>query len=465
MTNSNSNFHILTVGWGFDLIENLWDRIQTVSGFPFSHILQPSIDQHALAKRANKSNCFCLRDNLHMKLPPPEREWLAELEQPGVPTIHNMIMGDRVLRTLDYTESLAYATFLAKRLECLYRQIAPSIIIGSFDGVQGSIAMAVARKLGIPWFALNFTTIPTGLSGFCTGMTPDTSFIVRPADTTALRALAEKVLCEFETRKTVVPAYSSANSLGMIIKRLPKHIQAFHKSVITFRSDKFTQYSAQRLVRQYLRKRRNLLFLPKQWFIDTPPDTPYLFIGLHMQPESSIDVWAPFYSNQFSVIEAIARSTPPTHQVLVKLHKSDADNYSRQQLVQLRRLPGVQLVSPFALSRTFIEKASLVLAIQGNIALEAALLGQPVLVFGDTKFMELPSVTKVNRITDLPEQIRGKLSEVKPTREEIIRGFMSYLSYYSSGCYNDWEVIPTETEIKSLASQFEALRDFVEGRE
>lgn len=468
LTRDNSAFHILTVGWDFYLIERLYDRVQAATGFAFSHVLHPSLDQCALAKRPGTVNCYCVRDNVRMKMPPPVKESLAVLEQPGVPTIHNMIMSDRVIRTLDYTEALAYASYLGHRLEHLFRQIKPSVIIGGFDGLHSGIGMAVARKLGIPWFALNFTTIPTGLTGFCTGMTPDTSFAMRTASPGELRALAERTLREFEAGRLVVPAYLSAISLAMIIKRMPRHIRALYGAVsraITLRFDKYTQYSARSLGMDYLRKRRNLLFLPTHWFSEAPPATPYLFIGLHMQPESSIDVWAPFYSDQFNVIEAIARSTPPTHQILVKLHKSDADNYSRRQLDHLRRLPGVRLLSPYALSRTFIENASLVLAIQGNIALEAAMLGRPVLVFGETKFMDLPSVSRVNRMTDLPTQIRSKLSEERPAREAIVRGLMSYLSYYAPGCYNNWEVTPSAAEIEALAVQFEALRDFVEEQE
>ena len=459
MTKYIKPFHVLTVGMDFCLIDNLWARIQAATGFSFSHILEPSIDQRVMATRPDTSHCFFLRDNVRMKMPTPEKWRLAALEQPGVPTIHNMIMSDRVIRDLPYTESLAYATYLVRRLEDLFRNIKPSVIISGFDGLHSGISMALARKLGIPWFALHFSTIPQGLSGFCTGMTPDTSFAAPPQPPEMLQSLAERTLREFETRSMVVPAYHSANSVAMIIDRLPKHIRVYWAAVdraTTRRFDKYTQFSARRLAMQYLRKRLNMLFLPKSWFIEAPPPTPYLFIGLHMQPESSIDVWAPFYSDQFSVIEAIARSTPPTHHLLVKLHKSDA------QLDRLRQLPGVRLVSAHALSRAFIENASLVLAIQGTIALEAAMLGCPVLVFGDTKFMEFPSVSKVNRITDLPAQIRGKLSEERPPRERIVRGLTKYLSCYAPGCYNNWEVTLSEEEVETLTNQVQALRSFVE---
>lgn len=460
----SSLFHILTVGMGFDIIYRLWDRILSVSNFRFSHIIDPSIDKIVLSKHHVISSCYCVRDDIRMKMPLPDRGSLAALEHPEVPTIHNMIMSDRVVKKLNYTDALSYATYLENRFTYLFRQIDPSIIIGGYDGLHSGIALAVARKLNIPWFALDFTTIPKGLTGFRMGMTSDTSFSVQTISAEKLRNLAERTLHEFETQQLIIPAYISANNISMIIKRMPRHVRDSYQAVvceIKHRFDKFTRYSARHLASEYFRKRMNMLFLPTKWFCDKPPAAPYIFIGLHMQPESSIDVWAPFFSDQFNVIEAISRSTPPTHQLLVKLHKSDADNYSRRQLDRLRRLPGVKLVSPFAQSRTFIEKASVVMAIQGNIALEAAILGRPVLVFGDTKFMDLPSVTRVNRVTDLPEQIRNKLSEEPPEREAIICGLMSYLSRYAPGCYNNWDVMPSTSEINDIAKLFIALQDYV----
>jgi hypothetical protein len=380
-----------------------------------------------------------------------------------------MIMADRIVRRLEYRDALKYASHLARRFEALFGEVKPSIVIGGFDGVHSGIGLAVARKLGVPWFAMNFTALPLGLVGFCTGMSPDTAVAFRPTDPDALRRLGECTLGEFEAKRLVVPAYLSANSVGMVLKRFPAHLRLFWRAtrrVLASHFDPFTQVEPTQLAREYLRKRFNLFRLSRQPFAQAPPASPFLFFGLHLQPESSIDVWAPFFSDQFAVVEAIARSTPPNHELLVKLHKSDADNYSPRQLDSLRSLPGVRLVSPYAQSRDFIEKASLVLAIQGNIAMEAALLGRPVLLFGDSKFMHMPSVSKVKRMTDLPAQIRSKLLEGPPDRESIIRGLMTYLSFYAPGCSNDWTLTPSASEIAALADHFRALRDhIVEARE
>lgn len=457
------SFRVLTVGWDFDVIERLADPIEKATGFPFFHVLDPAFDRRSLGGRTD-SRFFFMRDDVRMTMPPADPAKLAELEQPGVPTIHNMIMGDRLLKTIDYGDALAYASYLAARLKALFLEIKPAVIIGGFDSVHSGIGMAVARQIGIPWFALNFTAIPQGLSGFCSAMSPDSSFSFLPTPPEELRTLAERTLHDFEAKRMVVPAYLSANNISMIFKRLPHHLRALYRSV-RLSGDRYTQFSTRHLAREYIRKRKNLFFLPKQYFLDAPPETPYVFFGLHMQPESSIDVWAPYFSDQYSVVEAIARSTPPTHSVLVKLHKSDADNYSRSQLDRMRQLPGVRLVSPYASSRSFIERAAVVFAIQGNIAMEAGLLGRPVLLFGNSKFSELPSVTKVKRMTDLPTQIRAKLEEPPPEREAIVRGLMSYLSFFAPGCYNNWERTMSASEVDALANHFRALRKSLEERQ
>ncbi|MEO8680140.1 MAG: hypothetical protein ABI665_13895 [Vicinamibacterales bacterium] len=381
-----------------------------------------------------------------------------------MPTINCMILSDRVVRHLEYDRALSYATHLATRLTELFASLSPTAVIGAFDGFHGAIAFAVARKMRIPWFAMHFSTIPMGLSSFCSGLTPNTVVTLDPPPDERLRLLAEETLDAFERKALEAPAYYSANDIRTIIERLPRHVRAltaalFH--VLTGRADRQRDDPVPRLMREYLRKRINLFTLPRTWFVKEPPRTPYLFFGLHMQPESSIDVWAPFHSDQTNLIEQISRSTPATHQLLVKLHKSDADNYSRRQLSRLRRLPGVKLVSPFVSSRPFIEKAALTLSIQGTIGLEAALLGRPVLMFGESEVMHLPSASQVGAIAHLPEQISAKLKEPRPDRESMVRGLMAYLRSYSCGCSNYWDTLPSNEEIHALANHFKKLGLYV----
>jgi hypothetical protein len=204
--------------------------------------------------------------------------------------------------------------------------------------------------------------------------------------------------------------------------------------------------------------RRAILGVPS---MQTPPACPYMFFGLHMQPESSIDVWAPFFSNQMWVVELLARVVPPTHQLLIKVHKSDTANYSIKQLKSIRALPSVQLVAPNADTFDFIQKADLVFSIQGTIGLEAALIGKPVIMLGNSPYAVFPSVSRLGEIDDLPRLVRKKLTEEPPARDDIVTAYLKYLAPYLRASSNDWAVHKTDAEIDKYVVLLEKLADRV----
>ncbi len=191
------------------------------------------------------------------------------------------------------------------------------------------------------------------------------------------------------------------------------------------------------------------------------PSAPYALFGLHRQPEASIDVWAPFFSNQMWVVELLARSIPPTHKLMVKIHKSDVANYSREQLDRMRSFPGVELVEPFADTRRFVENADLLFAIQGTIGLEAALLGKPVIVLEESPLTFFPSVSPMGKITDLPELVQRKLSERAPARSQILDAYVEYLRPFAPAAHNDWTIKPGDREIAGFVDLFAELARFI----
>jgi CDP-glycerol glycerophosphotransferase (TagB/SpsB family) len=198
--------------------------------------------------------------------------------------------------------------------------------------------------------------------------------------------------------------------------------------------------------------------------LDKPPNSPYVFFGLHFQPESSIDVWAPFFSNQMWVIELLSRAIPPTHRLLVKIHKSDATNYSREQITRMKSFAGVDIVRPFADTRAFIEGADLVVAIQGTIGLEAALLGKPVIMLGDSPVVMFPSASRIGEIADLPRLIRSKIAESPPHRTEIVEAYAAYLAPFLPASHNDWRATIDAEAIDGYAMLFSALAQYVRSR-
>ena len=245
---------------------------------------------------------------------------------------------------------------------------------------------------------------------------------------------------------------------------MPEHLsEAIRRIIMLFNGsfDRFTTPSLKKTCSQYLRKRRNTLLFPNKWLVRKPPAARFALFALHMQPESSIDAWAPFFSDQFHLIQQIVRAMPPNMQLLVKMHMSDADNYSRTQLRQLLHFPNVQLVHPASSSRDFINQADLIFGIQGTICLESALLGKPVLMFCDSPYLHFPSVERIGRITDLPVQIRSAISRPEPRGDEILNAYIHYLSRYMPARYNDWTKPLNSEDILKFISCFERLKDHI----
>jgi len=467
-----TSFHVLTVGWEYPQVEELWDRIANRSGDRFSHILHPRYLREERPDSPPRSDLHFLRHELRHPMPAADGALLASLERPGVPTVHNMILGDPIVSKINYQAALGFATFLARRLMDLYVEINPSVIIGSFDCLHSGIALAVAKRLSVPWYALNFSVIPQGFACFCDGMsaTSRVRFPTQPPH--GREEFAEEWLRRFENRHVQAPAYIAPEPLSIVrnIAALPRRMLALGRTLKNSRVREHLQYTEGRnlysvpavlsFLRRSARARKSIAACPT---VRTPPNTPYVLFGLHLQPESSIDVWAPFFSNQMWVIELLSRAIPPTHRLLVKVHKSDISNYVREQYERMRSFPGVEIVAPFADTRRFIEAADLVITIQGTMGLEGALLGKPVIVLGDSPVIGFPQVASIGKVTDLPVLVRSQLAAPPPSRRAIVTAYAAYLAPFVPASHNDWTVKPADEEIDHYVALFTELRRYLTG--
>lgn len=433
-------FHVVFVGIALPKFSRIMGFVRAQRGYRFSYIVTEASDiETLLANGVAAEDIHHLDERAAIGAPTPEEiRDLASLETGDVPTIHNMIRSDSVLTKLPYADGIAYAAHLARGLRALYRRLQPSVIIGGHDRMHSSMGVAIARAEGIRWFAFSFSTVPMSHIALSPAMIPAETIRLRERSMDELRTRASTLLEEFERGRLKAPAYVSAHSLWLVLRRLRPHFGEGLRALLAqlgMSGRTFSKYnlpSVSSRVRRYVRKRKNMIRLPTHWFVRTPPDQPFIFFGLHMQPESTPDVLAPFFSNQLDVVEKIARAMPPTHKFLVKLHISDADNYSRAQLKAFLELPGVRLVLPTVSSRDFIDRSAAVVTICGTMGLEAALLGKPVIIFGKMNYELFPSVRRVLDIYDLPALVREQISLPPPSRDEIVEAYARYLSTYES---------------------------------
>jgi capsule polysaccharide modification protein KpsS len=161
-------------------------------------------------------------------------------------------------------------------------------------------------------------------------------------------------------------------------------------------------------LKRYYRK----LFIDKN-FIKIMNDTKSVYFPLHVEPERSLILIAPFYLNQIELITNIAKSIPVGYKLYVKEHVGMSTYGWRdiQFYKQILDLPNVRLVHPSVSSDEILKECSLVVTIAGTAGFEALFYNKPVIVFADVSYMSIPPVTKIENIEDLPNTIRSILNE------------------------------------------------------
>lgn len=467
-------FHVLIVGWSDQVIQKIGNPLADRSAHRFSHLVHPSHTAQNWSVPASNADVHFFYERQEKPLPDADRGLLASLERENVPSIHNMIRGDRVVSKLPYEEGLRYATFLARRLSAVYAQLKPDVVIISFDALHSGLALAVAKHNALPAYSINFSVIPAGMASFCSGITPASRVCIQQRPVSQNRAMAEQALELFEQGKSKAHAYIAPKPASLLGKlaRIPRWLRNTHQTIRRGRQSERlrflenpAQYRVTEAIKFHWRAARGRAASARIECHQEPPDTPYILFGLHMQPESSIDVWAPFFSNQLWVIDLISRSVPPTHKLLVKVHKSDAANYTRQQFEQMRACTGVELVAPFADSRKFLEQSDMVVIIQGTMGLEAALMGKPVICLEDSPNRIFPSVSTLGALRELPDIIRHGLAQPTPTRNEILEAYTRYMADFLPASLNHWQRTVTSEQIDNYVKLFDALRAYLAARE
>lgn len=459
-------FKIITIGFEPYFINDLFRAIENKTEIEFIHGLVGEASRVEFARKAYPNLRFIsLSKKAHEELPEPELSLLTSIESNGVPTIRSMIQGDRVLRFRDEKKSLGYATLLTKKIRSIIGQERPNLIMASHDSIHSGISLAVAKSMEIPWVAMVFPVLPEGLTGFSKGLTPNKIIpITRPVDD-ELRNTAQNIIVNVRSKKQKIVAYRAPLTISQWIRQYMSHFANLRRrrnSHEILGIDYLTYPTAYERMSDILRRTKNRLRLPSKYMIWNPPSDKYIYYPLHMAPESMLDTWATFYQNQIAFITQLSLAIPIDTRLLIKLHFSDPDNYNREQLRKLNDLPRLSIVHPNASGSDFIEKASLVIGIQGTSCLEAALLGKPVLIFGDSPYQYFPNTELAMKPEELFQQINRMLCRKKPTDEEIIEAYATYMSRYMPGRINDWTKPITSEDIIKLSKCFESLRKYVE---
>lgn len=453
-------FRILTIGWNPWFARKMLGPIQDSIALVSDHGVVGDPDRIERIKMPGGMRVIALSPRKGQALPAPDLQFLASLEAADVPSVRNMILGDRVLNQLPPDTAVAYASFLGKRIEAAIGETRPDLVLGSFDSLHSGMGLAVARKMGVPWVSLVYTAIPAGQTAFSTQMNPNALLPITRKKDEQLYDEAQAIIDGFRQRDPKIYRNVALSDVRFTIRRLGMHvvnlIDRFFSTPEEGR-DPYTWPTIHRRMRDVLRRAWNNATLPRRSFVHEPPVGNFAYYPLHMQPESSVDNWAPFYQDQLALAQLVLRALPADFSLVVKLHFIDPDNYSRAELKKLLKLPGVKVADPLSPSRLFLEATKLVIGIQGTACLEAGLMGKPTLIFGDSPYQYFPNTERARDVNSLQQQIDSLIARPSPSDAQIRECVAEYISRFQNGSCNDWNISPSPAESKNLTKLFEKL--------
>ena len=111
----------------------------------------------------------------------------------------------------------------------------------------------------------------------------------------------------------------------------------------------------------------------------------YIYYPLHRTPEGSTQLNGNTFMDQFFLIQSLSKNLPINYKLFIKEHPSMIEAHSRGNKFyeEISKLPNVEIVD-FRISGTeIVKRAKLIVVLDGSSAIEAMLLGVPVLTMAN----------------------------------------------------------------------------------
>ena len=153
-------------------------------------------------------------------------------------------------------------------------------------------------------------------------------------------------------------------------------------------------------------------FLEENTYKEIDLNVPFTYFPLNIEEELSMLHYSPFFTNQIEVIRHIAKVIPIDQKLYVKEHPfAEFRGWHKiDEYKEIMEIPNVRLIHPSFSSKELIKNSRLVVTIRGTASFDAISEKKPSLVFGDVPFSIIPSVYKVNNLTELPDLINSALN-------------------------------------------------------
>ncbi|MFA5317853.1 MAG: hypothetical protein WC323_00025 [Patescibacteria group bacterium] len=169
-----------------------------------------------------------------------------------------------------------------------------------------------------------------------------------------------------------------------------------------------------------LKKKIRILIGLNNLYDDVKMKEDFALFPLHLDPEITTLLYAPFYKDQLWLVKQAAQSLPLNFKLYVKEHPAMAGCRKRYFYKELKKIPNVKLIRPGINNLPLIDQAKLIITISGTTGWEAVQLKKPVIVFSDIFYSQLPMVKKCTAIEDLPRLVKEQLNNFKHDESALV---------------------------------------------
>ncbi|HEY1813783.1 MAG TPA: hypothetical protein VGG74_15635 [Kofleriaceae bacterium] len=352
---------------------------------------------------------------------PADVAYLAEWERRcGVPIQHMIFAERHLISRHPYDRLLRLTELIFRRVESDFDTLRPDAYFSEDVACLTSfIHWAVARDRGVKITFLNNARFPGRVTTYSNPFQQwdllDAVFPETPTGYLSDDDLtdADKFLNEFRERPTRMPGLAFRARLDVISKfdltrlRIAARRWREDPGNPTLRSPgEVLLQRGRRLARSYVADARGL-------FDRSVEGERYVLYPLHLQPEATTLVLAPYYLNQLALIEDIAKSLPIGHWLYVKEHVISRGRWPLSFYEAIRRVPGVRLLSADEDAIALIRNAAAIAVITGTMGWEGILLDKPVVTFGRVFFNRYSLVHRAGELpkVNLPSVMRQAIFE------------------------------------------------------
>lgn len=349
---------------------------------------------------------------------------LLELEgRYGNPNLLLYAYGDRDLAyyssRYDHQEIKEFLFAFFEFYDSLFKEHEPSAVVGWAPADLNRLAMyAVAKRREIPVHILCSTRIPGRIviTDNINDRWPRACDLYEQFKKTGLnekrRMEAEKFLREFRMLG-FKPDYTSelGKAPGIKYQKSLKTFKYIYEYYFTgeIRRDYTRPGPAKRILQEIAPFFRHGALRASGLFEKPGSGEEYAYFPLHVEPEASTMVLAPFHVDQIPLLWNISKSLPVNMKLYVKEHVPMLGKRPLSYYRKIKKIPNVRLIDPFCDSHELIKRAGIIITITGTVGWEGLLYGKPVISFGNAFYNASGLVKNIPDVTMLPGAVKEML--------------------------------------------------------